>query len=83
MTTGIGESLAIAGIVILPCLGILITGGIIELVIVLIRKNRKLPSSFQHTSLEPRRLVNMRIHNGFQQGKRQAAAVDHHIMERF
>jgi len=41
MTTGIGEILAIAGIVILPCLAILITGGIIALVIVLIRNNQK------------------------------------------
>ena len=41
MTTGIVEILAIAGIVIVPCLGILITGGIIALVIVLIRKNQK------------------------------------------
>ncbi len=35
------EILAIGGIVILPCLGILIVGAIITVVVLLIRKNRK------------------------------------------
>ena len=37
---GIGEILIIAGAVILPCLGILIVGGIIAVVVILVRKNR-------------------------------------------
>jgi len=37
---GIGEILIIAGAVILPCLGILVVGAIVAVVIVLVRKNR-------------------------------------------
>ena len=37
---GIGEILVIAGAVILPCLGILIVGGIVIVIILLVRKNR-------------------------------------------
>ncbi len=40
---GFTEILVIAGMVILPCLGILVVGGILAVVIVLIRKNRNQP----------------------------------------
>ena len=39
-TVGIGEILIIAAMVVLPCLGILITTGIVVAVIALTRKNR-------------------------------------------
>jgi len=38
---GIGEILVIAALVVLPCLGILITAGIVVAVIALTRKNRE------------------------------------------
>ena len=37
---GIGEILIIAGAVVLPCLGILVVGGIVIAVVLLVRKNR-------------------------------------------
>ena len=40
-TIGITEILVIAGMVVLPCLGVLVVGGIIAVVIVLVRKNQK------------------------------------------
>ena len=39
-TLGIPELLVIAGMVILPCLGLLLVGGIAAVVIVLVRKNK-------------------------------------------
>lgn len=38
---GITEILVILGMLVLPCLGILVVGGIVAVVILLVRKNRK------------------------------------------
>jgi hypothetical protein len=37
---GITEILVIAGMLVLPCLGILVVGGIVVVVVLLVRKNR-------------------------------------------
>lgn len=37
---GITEILVIAGMLILPCLGILVVGGIVVVIVLLVRKNR-------------------------------------------
>jgi hypothetical protein len=38
---GITEILVIVGMLVLPCLGILVVGGIAAVVVLLVRKNRK------------------------------------------
>lgn len=37
---GISEILVIAGVVILPCLGVLVVAGIVVAIVLIVRKNR-------------------------------------------